>query len=177
MTEIKLYKSNWRAIKLILISSIFVCLGFWGILTGNMSTWMAWLSIGFFGLGLPIGMFHLFDKRPQIIINEIGIFDRTTSKDFINWEVIQDAYIIDIHRQIFICIIVGENFKPSQTKSKLYQQTAKLSEAIGAQELNISLGQININPDKLLQFILLMRTATKPDKSELINQTLQEWRA
>ena len=74
-------------------------------------------------------------------------------------------------------IVVDEKFKLSQTKSKLYQQTAKFNEAIGAQELNISLGQVKINPDKLTEFILLMRTASKPDKTELINKTLTEWKA
>lgn len=169
MTEIKLYKSPWRAIKLILLCSIFVAMGFWGVLTGHMPTWVAWLNIGFFGLGYPVGLFHLFDKRPQIIINETGIFDRTTNKDFINWEIIQDAYLIDIHKQKFICLVVDEKYKPSRTKSKLYQQTAKFSEAIGVQELNISLGQIEINPERLTEFILQMLTASKPDKTELMN--------
>jgi hypothetical protein len=177
MKEIKLYKSPWRAIKLILLCSIFVALGLWGILTGHMPTWVAWLNIGFFGLGYPVGLFHLFDRRPQIIINELGIFDRTTNKDFINWEIIQDAYLIDIHNQKFICLVVDEEFKPSQNKSKLYQQTAKFSEAIGAQELNISLGQVEVDPEKMTEFILLMRTATKSNKTELINKTLAEWTA
>jgi hypothetical protein len=177
MKEIKLYKSPWRAIKLILLCSIFVALGLWGILTGNMPTWAACLNIGFFGLGYPVGLFHLFDRRPQIIINETGIFDRTTNKDFINWEIIQDAYFIDVYKQKFICLVVAEEFKPSQNKSKLYQQTAKFSEAIGAQELNISLGQIKIDTEKLTEFILLMRNATKPNKTELINKALTEWKA
>ncbi len=161
MKEIKLYKSPWRAIKLILLCSIFVGLGLWGIMTGHMPTWVAWLNTGFFGLGYPVGLFHLFDRRPQIVINETGIFDRTTNKDFINWEIIKDAYLIDIHKQKFICLVVDEKYKPSQNKGKLYQQTAKFSEAIGAQELNISLGQVKIDPEKLTEFILLMRTATK----------------
>ena len=177
MKEIKLYKSPWRAIKLILLCSIFVALGLWGVLTGQMPNWVAWLNIGFFGLGYPVGLFHLFDRRPQIIINEVGIFDRTTNKDFINWEIIQDAYLIDIHKQQFICLVVDEKFKPSQNKSKLYQQTAKFNEAIGAQELNISLGQIKIDPEKLTEFILLMRTATSSDKTGLLNKTLIEWTA
>lgn len=174
MKEIKLYKSPWRAIKLILLSSIFVALGLWGISTGKMPSWIAYLNLGFFGLGYPIGLFHLFDRRPQIIINEVGIFDRTTSKDFINWEIIQDAYLIDIHKQKFICLIVDEKYKPSKTKSKLYQKVAEFNEAIGSQELSISLGQVKINPEKLTEFIKLMRSATKLDKSKLINTNLLE---
>ena len=177
MTEIKLYKSPWRAIKIMLLCSIFVAIGILGISIGDMPAWAAWLNIGFFGLGYPVGLFNLFDRRPQIIINEIGIFDRTTHKDFINWEIIKHAYLIDIHKQKFICLVVGDTFKPSQSKSKLHQKTAKFSEAIGAQELNISLGQIKINPKKLTEFILLMLTATKSDKTALLTKTLSEWKA
>ena len=127
MTEIKLYKSPWRTIKLIFICSIFVALGLWGMLTGNMPIWVAWLTIGFFGLGFPIGLFQLFDRRPQIIINETGIFDRTSNSDFIKWEIIQNAYLIDINRQKFICLVVDDKFKPSRTRSKIYKQIAKFT--------------------------------------------------
>ncbi|MBK8851783.1 MAG: hypothetical protein IPN73_16765 [Saprospiraceae bacterium] len=171
MKEIKLYKSPLRAIKLILLSSIFVGFGLWGILTGHMPTWLARLNIVFFGLGYPVGLFHLLDRRPQIIINETGIFDRTTNIDFINWEIIQDAYLFDIHKQKFICLVVDEKFIPSQNKSKLYQQTTKFKEVIGAQELNISLGQVKIDPEKLTEFILLMRTAAKSSKADLLDKT------
>lgn len=176
MTEIKLYKSPWKAVRVILLCSIFVALGVWGILTGHMPSWVAWLNIGFFGLGYPVGFFHLFDRRPQIIINETGIFDRTTHKDFINWGIIQGAYLIDIHRQKFICLVIKEEFKPSQAEGKTYQKVVKLSESIGAQELNISLGQVKVNGDRLTKFILLMRDATKSDNSELIHKTLAEWK-
>lgn len=175
MKEIKLHKSPWKAIKLILLCSIFVAAGIWGITTDNMPAWVAWLSIGFFGLGYPVGLFHLFDRRPQIIINEVGIFDRTAHKDFINWEIIQDAYAIDINGQKFICLVVDEQFRPSKTKGKWYKNAAALNEVIGAQELNLSLGQININVDKLTEFILSIRTATKPDRHVVIAKALNEW--
>lgn len=54
----------------------------------------------FSSLGYPIGFDQLFDGRPQIIINEIGIFDRMTHNDFINWEIIMGAYAAGMHKQI-----------------------------------------------------------------------------
>ncbi len=75
---------------------------------------IGWIGTCFFGLAIPIGFFHLFDKRPQVIINEIGIYDRTTHNEFINWEIIKDAYPINIYGQDFICLLVSENFRPSK---------------------------------------------------------------
>lgn len=84
MIEYKIYKYPWKAIKLILLCTIFVLGGIFFLNQSDVPKFIAWFCILFFGLGYPIGLFQLLDRRPQIIINEIGIFDRTTHKDFIN---------------------------------------------------------------------------------------------
>ncbi|RAV99239.1 STM3941 family protein [Pseudochryseolinea flava] len=151
--EIKLYKSRWKAIKLILLCSIFVVMGIFLLVYNKSPSWVAWMSIGFFGLGYPVGFFHLFDRRPQIIINEIGIFDRMAYRDFINWDVMLSAYPINIHGQKFICLIVDPKFEPKIKAKKFVKQ---LNKEIGAQELNISLGQIQIDEKRLIDFIMKM---------------------
>ncbi len=168
MKEIKLYKSRWRAIKLLLLSSIFVIGGIWLITSTDDSKWVGWMSIIFFGLGLPIALFHLFDRRPQIVINEIGIYDRTTKLDFINWELIEDAYLTDVNGQKFISLIIDEKYEPSKTKGKKFQRTAKLNKAFGFQEVNISLGQIKIDEMKLMEFIMAMSGADNTQRKGLI---------
>jgi len=136
------------------------------------SKFIAWSSILFFGLGYPVGLFQLLDRRPQIIINEIGVFDRTTHKDFINWEIIQDAYLAEVHGQKFICLVVDQHFEPSTSKGKLGKKVAGLSKALGFQELNISLGNVQVNAVRLTEFILAMRTAERPDRETLIKEAL-----
>lgn len=175
MKEIKLYKSPLKAVRLILLSSIFVIGGILGINNGFQPAWVNWLCICFFGLGYPVALFNLFDRRPKIIINELGIFDRAVHKDFINWEIIRGAYIIDIHRQKFICLVVDEEFKPSRKKSKFSRKIAALNEAIGAQELNINLSEIKIDVNRFAEFILLMRNATKPERDSLLVKAIKEW--
>jgi hypothetical protein len=168
MTEIKLYKSKKRAIQVMALCTPFVVLG---IFILGKNPWIGWLSIGFFGLAYPLGIFNLLDKRPMLIINEIGIFDRSAHKEFINWELIKDAYPISISRQKFICLLVDEKFKPSKKKGLFYKSVVKLNEAIGAQELNINLGQIQkIDEVELTLFILKMAKATKTEKATLLKE-------
>ncbi|WP_350293844.1 STM3941 family protein [uncultured Croceitalea sp.] len=168
MTEIKLYKSKKRAILVMAMCAPFVVLG---VLILGKNPWIGWLSIGFFGLAFPLGIFNLLDKRPAIVLNELGIFDRSINKDFINWELIKDAYPISINKQKFICLLIDEKFKPSKKKGQFYKSVAKLNEAIGAQELNINLGQIQkIDEVALTQFILKMSKATKTDKATLLKE-------
>ena len=167
--DIKLYKSPWRAIKLILLCSIFVMTGVFLIVKTDAPRWVGWLNIGFFGLGYPVGFFHLFDRRPQIIINELGIFDRTTYNQFINWEVIHDAYPINIQGQKFICLVVDSQYEPSRKKGKFARSMASLNKELGAQELNIQLGQISIDEVRLTQFILTMiKTSPEARKQNLV---------
>ena len=99
MTELKLYKTTNKGLKIIGLSIPFVVIGVWMILqepTGTTSYIMGWLCTSFFGLGIPIGLFQTFDRRPQIVINENGIWDRTTNQEEIKWEQIIDAYPLDI---------------------------------------------------------------------------------
>jgi hypothetical protein len=163
VNEIKLYKSPWKAIKLILLCSIFVVGGYLILTSDDSPKWIGWFNIFFFGLGYPVGLFHLLDRRPQIIISTVGIFDRTTYDKFINWEVIWGAYAIKISGEKFICLEVDPNYEPSRKKGKLARTMSTLNKEIGAQELNISLGQVSVDQQKLLGFILTM-VQLKPEE-------------
>lgn len=172
MQELKIYKSPWKAIRMMLLCSVFVVPSAFLLLATNESRWQLWLSIGFFGLGYPLGIFQLLDRRPQLIINEIGIFDRTAHHDFINWELIQGAYLAEIHNQPFICLVIDEAFEPSRTKGKFKRGLADLNKAMGFQELNISLGSVNTNAQRLAELILAMRDADKPERVFLVEKAL-----
>lgn len=174
MAEYKLYKSRRKAIKLLVLSSLFVAAGIFILSAGKASPVMAWLTIIFFGLGIPLALFQLFDRRPQIIVSEIGIFDRTAHKDFINWEIIKDAYIVKVQQESFICLVVPEEFEPSNQKSSFKKRMAGLSKAIGFQELNISLGNLNVNAEIMAEFILTMRSADRVSRQSLIKKRLAE---
>ncbi len=150
-----------------------MALGVWLLQQENTQPLIVWACVLFFGLGIPLGIFQLLDRRPQIIINEVGIFDRTTYKGIINWEVIQDAYLVSVHRQKILCLVVPEQFEPSYHKGVLSQSLAELSKSLGFQELNIPLGMISINELRLIEFILAMAKAEHPSRATL----LQEYQA
>jgi hypothetical protein len=177
MTEIKLYKSHWRAIRIFLLTIPFVAIGIYMVTKTDIDQSdrvIAWLCICFFGLGIPVSLFQLFDRRPQIIINETGIWDRTTKEGIINWEVIKYAYVIEIYKQEFVALVMDESF---ELKAPKYKWVERLNEQIGAQKVNLALGQVKIDSSKLLSFILLM---IKPEsdlktKEELLKAASTEW--
>lgn len=168
MTELKLYKSNSKGFKILALSLPFVLIGIWMISenqNGTFDYYMGWFITSFFGLGIPISIFTLLDKRPQIIINENGIWDRTTKQKEIKWEQIKESYLIDIYNQKFISIAVDETFV---FKKNAFSWLNKLNKYVGAQELNINLSQIKIDENKLTDLINNIRVSEKYQRNNLI---------
>ena len=128
---------------------------------------MGWVGIFFFGLGIPVGLFQTFDRRPQIIINESGIWDRTTNQNEVKWEQIIEAYLLDLFDQKFISLVTDDTFV---FKKKNHKWAAKINKKIGVQNLNLSLGQLNIDEHQLTDFINKIIGAKKEERTKLIQE-------
>ncbi len=168
MTEIKLYKTTTKGLKIIGMCLPFVAIGLWFITQEQIGTTnyiMGWVCTCFFGLGIPIGFFQIFDRRPQIIITENGIWDRTTNQDEVKWEQIIEAYPLDIFEQKFISLVTDDTFI---FKKKPYKWAEKINKKIGAQNLNLHFGQININEIELTNFINRLRKESIEERRKLI---------
>lgn len=172
MKEFRLYKSRWKAARLLVGCAAFVAVGCFMLTQPTAPRLVAWASIGFFGLGIPVCLFQLFDRRPQIIVNDIGVFDRTMHHEFINWELIQDVYMAEVNRQAFICLVVDSAFEPSRRKGKFKQGVANLNRELGFQELNISLAFISIDAFRFAEFLLAMRGAAPPERDTLVRKAI-----
>ena len=133
---------------------------------GTLPTWLGWTCLVFFSSAIPLALFNLFDRRPQIIINETGIFDRTSYKDFINWNTIDHAYWTMIQRQQFVCLILKDEYKG------LIKGNAKLkqvNQALGFQEININLNSVsNVDQEKLTALIVNLAGAKPMDRSRML---------
>lgn len=168
MTEIKLYKRITKGLKIIGMCIPFVVIGLWFILqnkVGTVNYIIGWICTCFFGLGIPIGLFQTFDKRPQIIMSKNGIWDRTTNEDEVKWEQIIKAYPIDIFGQKFISIVTDDTFI---FKKNTFKWAEKINTIVGAQNLNLHLGQINIDEIELSNFINRVCKENIEERSKLI---------
>ena len=172
MTDLRIYRSRWKGIRSMLLYSVFIFGGFCIAKGSAGSMSAAYLSILLLALTYPFALYHIFDRRPKIIINEIGIFDRTANKNIINWEIIKDAYLTDVYKRKFICLVIDKKFEPSNFKGKYSQNVAVLLKAIGFQELNISLGKLSVNGERFTEFIVAMKNADKPKRLSLMKEAL-----
>ena len=150
----------------------FVALGWFDLNYTDAPRWVGWACMGFFGLGVVAGLMQLFDRRPQIIVNDVGVFDRMMHHEFINWEIIRDVYPAEVHRQPFICLVVDAAFEPSRRKGKLQQSLAGINKELGFQELNIPLGYVRVDALRFAAFIQAVRGSTPPERAELVRKAI-----
>lgn len=142
----------------------------WIILTearGSTSYFMGWLGSCFFGLGIFVGLFQTLDRRPQIIINENGIWDRSTDENELNWDMIKGAYILVVHNQKFVSLIIDDSY---EFKKNQYMWASKLNEELGGQRINLLLNQLKIDANTMTLFINEMITSDKSDRTKIIDK-------
>ena len=157
--EVTLYKSPKKAVKIVLVSSAVAAFVLLPLVLIDAPKGAWYFVIGIYGFAYPVALFHLFDKRPQIVINEVGIFDRRTCKDLINWEVIQKAYPVDAMLTSYVCLVVDKKYLSSIKKAGINRPFMIFPE-IGAHQIDISVGQLAIDPFKLSEFISKMIKAS-----------------
>lgn len=170
MAEVKLYKKPLKGLQILAMSIPFIVIGIYAISiepVGTTDYIMGWICTCFFGLGIPIGLFQTFDRRPQIIINESGIWDRTTRQNEIKWEQINIAYPLNIHKQKFVALVVDDSFVMHKF---LYKWASKLNKAVGAQKINLQLSQLKIDENKMTDFINEMISTEKISRIEIIKK-------
>lgn len=171
MYEIKLYKSKWRAAILIILSLPFIIIVIRDLMNGHkiQPIWLDWVALCFFGMGIPFGIFNLLDKRPQVIINEHGVFYKAY-KDFAEWRYIKDVYYKSFknyaNEQKYICLVLDQSALPDIQK--------KFKNAIGflgLADYNISLTEVQkIDEQKLITLIKAMVNANDDEKNRLLTE-------
>ena len=174
MIEFKLYKRPLKGLKIFALTIPFVAIGIWMINkepVGTTNYIMGWISTCFFGLGIPVGLFQTFDRRPQIIITENGIWDRTTKQEEIKWEQIQKAYPLDIYKQKFVSLVVDDTFI---MKRNLNKWAVKLNEAIGAQKINLLISQLKIDEFTMTNFINEIISTEKGNRQTIIKKYFEK---
>jgi len=174
MREINIYRSTRKVIKVMLLCSVFVALGIFVIKVREETSAqvIGWLGVLFFGMSYPLGIYALLDKRPKIVINEVGIFVRKMHHSFINWEIIQNVYLATVDKNYFLCLVVDEKFEPSRLKGRWGRGMARVTKSLGFQELHFTLANVDVDPKRLAQFVLAMRAAQKPEREDIINKAL-----
>lgn len=155
--------SVWKYVFYSFLASIFVVAGFFILSTEKdfWSTIIGWACIVFFGFGLLIFLWQIFDTRPRIVIDQIGIFDRTLGIGIIEWQDIEHAYLNSIFGNKFISLVLHDNEKYLQRISKPKAKLAQYNKTLGFETINLNLSGVNIKPNEVFDLIIKQLTIVK----------------
>lgn len=158
MKEIKLYRSRKIAARFMFACFCFNLCILCGIYYMEYVFWFYCLSfivVGLISFAFFISLFHFFDKRPAIIINEIGIVNPRSKYGMINWEIIEDAYIRDLGSKTggIIYFNVAWPHDPYLKAGKWKRKLIQLNKDLGHEVLKVVIDDVDVDKKKLLSFI------------------------
>ncbi len=125
MKEIKIYSSKTNALKLLIVSSIFVAFGYILLQNAEIKSTKYYFSIFgivFFGLGIIVGIYKLIKTNLILKINSDGIYHR---KKYYKWEEILGTESTNIRYQNYFNIYLETYENPKGTILKDFQNLRK----------------------------------------------------
>ncbi len=127
-----------------------------------------WIFVAIFGLGFLLGLYLIFNRKPQIVLNEAGILDKSMSSTRINWESIKGVHKVTVYRLTIIRLVIDEQLAPIYKKGKADGTTGRLygSGLIG---LDLNTEHTNANPDKLLSKIEMLINSKGTERVKMLN--------
>lgn len=147
--------SKKRAIVLATLCSMFVAAGI-TILTKDptpKAQMIGWGNCIFFGFGIFVAIWLLFDNRPRIVIDDSGIYDRTLGMGTIEWHDIANAELLKIRRECFIALQLFDEEKYLSRLKMWQRDMAQANQFFGFNRININLSSVACDPLKVLEAI------------------------
>lgn len=110
-------------------------------------------SIVFFGGGAVLFVFQLIDRRPRLILDDEGLYDRTLGVGVIPWRDIADAQLVSVRGHAFVCLHLRNPEHWIGRLSAGQRRLAALNQRMGFALLNVNLSGAAVDPQAVLQRI------------------------
>jgi len=173
MSTIQIYNKPIKVLPYCVISIAFVSIGIWLMLTSKDASnfYIGLAALCFFGLCLGVSIYVLFDKSPQIVLSEKGIWNKQVKLSVIHWENIQNVATVRVFAQAFIAIKVNESIAATVKQPKWISQ---FNQALGAETINFSASSLSVNPKEITALINQLRTSTELERTNIIKHYLSK---
>jgi len=120
----------------------------------SRGTMAGWSGIIFFGGCALVAVWQLIDSRPRLIIDEVGIFDRTLGVGVIPWAEIQGAYLRSVSGNDFICLHLRDSDRYLQRTNAVKRALAGANAALGFTPISLNLSGVAADSNDILELIL-----------------------
>ena len=114
---------------------------------------MGWLIFLLFAGLCGTCLWLYFDRRPRLVINQIGVSDQRSKAGVIEWRDISSLNIVRTKNTQHIQLGVVEPAKYFSRMGKLQKLGAKLDNAVGLDEISINATGLEMSPDEIAAII------------------------
>lgn len=117
----------------------------------------------------------MLSDKCELTIDENGVYGKSTSNKTIRWEIMKDAYLHKVNNQIFICLVLHEKESIYKDESDFKKDMMEFNKIFfGIQEVNLNIGLLNCDKNKILGLLLLLIHFENDKRSKVINDYLME---
>lgn len=155
MTPVVFGPSRHRLVLLLLGSFAFVFAGGVVVLTSHdfAQAITGWASIVFFGACGAVFVAQFLDRRPRIVINDHGVFDRSLKVGVIAWTEILGADVREAANSRFIALRLRDPAKLVARLGPVHRRLAETNTALGFEPLNLNLSAVDADAHALAELI------------------------
>lgn len=136
---------------------------------------LGWCFVIAAGLTLLYGIGSLADRRPYIILTELGLTDLFTVREEIAWEAILHADDFYYRGQYWVRLLLDRNYKP-QIGTTGFRRFDRIYQARGFRPVYLRMMGLEMDSMQLVALIRKMKQAELPQRVELLAQEAERGR-
>jgi hypothetical protein len=114
---------------------------------------VGWLGVALGAVGVPIFLRQIFDRRPRLVIDERGIFDRSLRVGVIPWSEITGTAVRSVSGNTFIALELRDPALFTRQFGGFGRALTSANRKLGFRELNLNLTGLAVRADEVLALI------------------------
>lgn len=164
MERLELIPKRGKLVRLLVGALVFVGLGFVLLLFPQAfvpdAPWARWgvsaiaiVAILFFGACGVFAARQFFDRRPRLVLDDEGVFDRTLGTAVIPWREIRGARIVEVSNTKFISLELADEERWAAAMPGTKRWMGAANQRLGFGRFNLNLSALDVTAEEILRVI------------------------
>jgi hypothetical protein len=120
----------------------------------SSAVWFGWMGVAVFGVFFASALRFTLDRRPRLILDENGLFDRRLGLGIIRWEDIEGAFLGSYARVDFIGLSLRNEDEYRRRLLIVRRLLYSANRPLGFPYFLVNLGAIEVASEEILESIM-----------------------
>lgn len=119
--------------------------------SGGRVGWLEGACALFFGGGALCFVFRALDRRPQVVLDDEGLFDRRLRVGPVPWERIEGAALVRVYGSAVLCLRVDAVERLAPGRERRWRAASRAGRRLGLGDLCVGLDGLDARPEEVLR--------------------------